>query len=1453
MKKIYFLLIIILTVGFSLLTKQAQATHVMGSDITWKCLGNDSFSINAIAYRDCSGINLSGGGINIRPSCTGGTSLSGLGSIGSGLDITPKCKRGCSTCERADCPLGSGIEQYNITTTVSLKGCCKFTISWGQCCRNGAITTGASSANFYTESTIDICQKPCDNSPYFTNPPVAIFCTNQCVVLNPGANDDDRNGNGEADSLSYEFGDPLSSASGSIPYASGYAKDEPLKYVGTDKNAEFSPPICRGFHLDPETGDISFKATKEDITVMVIVVNEWRKDSAGVPRIIGTVRRDLQIRIMECPENQSPQIVTTPARSQFDFCANRGKCIDFLVFDPDADDSVTVSWNKQIKGATFTTGQQPDKRVKAQFCWTPKTSDVRSLAHQFVVTALDNACPVPGRTSKTIRIKVNPSPEASYSAVKFNCGRVVFRAIPTGIDNHSGYDYTWSGTGARNRVTGIADIMFGKGATYEFKYRAAGTYVYNLSITNKITGCSSVYTDSLKIDEYVGIDLPKDTTVCVGTQFRIQSSKRNGFPAFTYKWSTGATADFVLPTITKDTYFLVQIFDGQGCDNFDSMKVFAKKLPIPKLGVDRRKCIGDTVLLSTGLKGIKTFNWQKRSNTGTYSSIGSSITQAVKDSAEYVVLVYDSVGCYGTDTIQVRFNPEVKVDGRTEFICIGETKAISAGSGGTSWKWVDLRSGRTVSTSSIFNPGIVIGTREYLVTISQTVLGVICISEDTIYIEGVAKPKPVVKAFPALCINNPPILLNPYSNTLLPGESGTWSVFGNPLAIQNNYLSPAALGKGTWFVRYTIRNKYGCFNTDSNTIVVDTLPQIYTNPDTAVCTGNGLFNLIGTPLGGVWTGPGVVGGSTQFPKFDPKTPGLVNGSTYTLNYSYTDKNSARCNSKKDVKMTVLETPNPQAGQVGPFCNDGNQALTFPLVGSPAGGRWFRGDTILPAQAIQYNSVTNRYSFVPAFAPSGQYTIIYEFGNTFKGVEYCKVRSNALITVSKAAVLTLATSSGRLEFCRTEPLEAIASTSDQTGGSGSYTIDGLTKGLSGNNNNTRIDFSQLTAGTHKLEYSYRTIQGCVSKVSITLNLFDPSEVTIDPTGTVCAGDVAVLSATAKNANQYQWIAPEGGQFIGDDKLLTAQFQPSAQQITLGRFIVGFIAFTPGNPCGPDTAYATVKINIRPVSKFEADVFQGCAPLEVKFRANVPLANRYVWDFGDNTIDTTATGTVVHIYRTSGKYSVKLTVFTPTGCVDSLRKINYIEVYPSPIPDFRARPTLTTISLPKIEFFSEPYSLNTVPLSKYFWTFGDVTVPGGGASNEKNPIYTYSDTGKYTVGLRIKNPNGCEGDTIKIAYIDIRPEIIVFIPNSFTPDGMNIRRTGGKNEKFYPVISHYDRANMKVFNRWGQLLYETDNPTEDGWDGTFKGEPTQQDVYVYVVKAWSILGKEYTFTGSITLLR
>lgn len=89
--------------------------------------------------------------------------------------------------------------------------------------------------------------------------------------------------------------------------------------------------------------------------------------------------------------------------------------------------------------------------------------------------------------------------------------------------------------------------------------------------------------------------------------------------------------------------------------------------------------------------------------------------------------------------------------------------------------------------------------------------------------------------------------------------------------------------------------------------------------------------------------------------------------------------------------------------------------------------------------------------------------------------------------------------------------------------------------------------------------------------------------------------------------------------------------------------------------------------------------------------------------------------------------------------------------------------------------------------------------------------------------------------------------LLIPSAFTPNG------DGKNDIFKILnFTNQHLVEFKVFNRWGTVLFRTNNPLE-GWDGTFKHIIQPTGLYGYVIRIAYQEGVEETYKGTVTLIR
>ena|GEM_PF-1511385 len=575
----------------------AQATHVMGTDFAYECLGNGKYRIILNLYRDCNGIAMSSTN-TYRYKCKG-ASNNGTARTATRIAVTDVTGIDSSCGVVSRCNTNSnfsyGIEQHVYVDTVNLSSlnCCEITIFYSVCCRNNGISTGAAGQNFYSEMTINKCLSACNSSPKYTNYPVAIVCKGQDVVLNSGAVDTIDVG----DSLSYELTTSLTGATSNVSYSGSFNYYRPLTFLGFP-NANQALPY--GFHLDPTTGDLAFRPTQvNQISVVAFKVKEWRKDSTGTWKQIGESRRDLQVIVINCVNaNGDPNALPSLAtQATAKVCSGDSVCMQIVVSDTDASDTVRLSWNNGIPGASFIIANPGGKRDTALICWRPAVKDTSSVPYSFTITARDNACPFPGSTTRAYAIQVGLKPETVMTYTIDTCGLIEMKSAPktTYIDPI----YTWILTDS-SQDTVFQSVSLAKNA-YSFLDPGA-YYVYHKIETS--FPCYTEFYDSFNVAPYpvVRSSLPNDTNVCKYSPLQLSSAVSGGVAPLRYSWNTSSndTNSNLNLIIDRDTLLVVTVTDKFGCYHRDSVSSIAWDLPESRIHINEtQQCYRGNTFLFT--------------------------------------------------------------------------------------------------------------------------------------------------------------------------------------------------------------------------------------------------------------------------------------------------------------------------------------------------------------------------------------------------------------------------------------------------------------------------------------------------------------------------------------------------------------------------------------------------------------------------------------------------------------------------------------------------------------------------------------------------------------------------------------------------------------------------------------------------------------------------------------
>ena len=238
-----------------------------------------------------------------------------------------------------------------------------------------------------------------------------------------------------------------------------------------------------------------------------------------------------------------------------------------------------------------------------------------------------------------------------------------------------------------------------------------------------------------------------------------------------------------------------------------------------------------------------------------------------------------------------------------------------------------------------------------------------------------------------------------------------------------------------------------------------------------------------------------------------------------------------------------------------------------------------------------------------------------------------------------------------------------------------------------------------------------------------------------------------------------------------------------------------------------------------------------PIEFVDKSSVPFSTikKYQWQFGDG--DTSMSKQPVHTYRLNDTFKVKLRITTSYDCdYDSSAQA---VVYPVPIASFKTDPDQGTIVNPEIQISDLSIGADTL-----IYDLGN-----GKYSMMRNLTNSYPDSGVFTLRQLVWNIYGCRDTFIKT--ITIKYLYVFNAPTAFSPNDDGINDTyapGGIGIKYYE---------MSVFNRWGEMVYKTDNSIP--WDGKYMGNDVMEGMYAVTFKVRDFKGRWHFLKTSFLLLR
>jgi gliding motility-associated-like protein len=969
-----------------------------------------------------------------------------------------------------------------------------------------------------------------------------------------------------------------------------------------------------------------------------------------------------------------------------------------------------------------------------------------------------------------------------------------------------------------------SSYLWSNGATTQSITVSAGGS-YTVQVFN-VEGCSSV----LSIPTVVtlssnpaqpSITASGPTTFCNGNSVTLTSSAENS-----YLWSNGATTQSITTTLAGN--YSVIVSNSFGCSSVSSNVINITVNPGPGIptitGGPLNFCQGGNVTLSAP-PGF-TYLW---SNGNTAQNI------TLSNSANVTVTITDANGCsVSSATTIVTVNPLpvtplIVASGATTF-CAGNSVGLNAPSG-FSYLWSNGETTQSISVS-------VSGNYSLQVTDANG-----CISNISNTIAVTVFPTP------------PTPIITASSNSICSGSSIVLSASNSLSYLWSN-------GSTTQDITVSSPGNYSLTSTDVNgcTSASSSVFSLTENPlpPTPAIVASGILNFCeGSSV--TLTGPA---GYTNYIWNSSTTNNQNNTITTSGIYTLQVTDANGCTSPESLPVEVIVYPIPSTPTIlanGPvaFCDGGSVQLSVNDLNVTY--LWSNGATtqtlFVDASGNFSVEITNQQGCVSS---ASAITTVVEFPippvpviTSLNGTSVCEGTTTNLVCSSAASylwqpngettqsidvgsagnysvsiidnngcasVMSLATTitllplpatpvitaNGLTTFCFGNSVELSSSSAINNSWNSGETTQNITVTNSG-------DFYVVVLGAN----------GCLSLPSNTIEVDvnsppPPPAIVANGPLTFCDGNSVILSVT--NSQSYLW---------SNGSIVQSQEFNQTEGITVDVLDV----------CGvPYTLQAQVTVLQQPIVLFDGIDTVGCVPLLTTFNNLSANYNEIFWDFGDGS--SSAEINPLHTYSNAGKYTVSLVAISQEGCIGYYSKNLLIDALPVPIADFKTNPeSKIKISKPNVEFTD----LSEGNVNQWNWSMdGDIF------SELQKPSYKFADTGSYNVKLWIKSVEGCE-DTISKTVL-INGDLILYVPNTFTPNN------DGTNDVFLPLGTYINpkEYNLKIFDRWGQIVYET-NDIFKGWDGdTGSGNVKHTQVYYWQLNVKDFAGESHYLSGSVSAI-
>lgn len=624
-----------LLIPFIALATQSKASHIIGGEITYECLGSNQYLVTLILYRDCTSFTPFDNPAYMSVFTQSGTYITNFTLTAPVITGIPA--ESDNPC--LDAPDDVCVEQAIYTKTITLAPSDEgYILVYQRCCRNAGIVNIETPSDIGASVTQEIpptADAECNNSPVFNAFPPTVICVDDDIVFDHSATDAD------GDSLAYYFFWPLQGASAFDP-APTIASPPPYAGViwvaGFDEN--YPIDALPAFNIDESTGLLTGTALSEGRYVVGVVCKEYRD---GV--WIGDHIRDFQFNVVTC----TPSIVAQMS-------------IEGVVFDDVTPDDVYLNCSDfLVEFDNFSIGGES---YEWQF-GDGTTSTVEDPTHVYTDTG-----------TYYVLLIVNPGFVCADTAI----GEIhLYNTLTADYDFSAGCSGTPVVFEDLSNSTEAGDIIswdwnFADGFTStmqnpEHEYADGGSYTVSLSVvTDK--GCQSTVMYTVNVEPGPNVAFFVDD-ICQNEEAQFVNTTTittGSISGYLWDFGDGSTSTEDEPSHMYDapgTYTVTLIaYSLNGCSDTLTHDVYVGELPFADAGPDQTVQYLETFSLDGS--GVGSFEWTPLL-IGLYGSVSDyhvpNPTVELEQTTTFTLTVTSPDGCTESDqvTIFVEDYPIVEV------------------------------------------------------------------------------------------------------------------------------------------------------------------------------------------------------------------------------------------------------------------------------------------------------------------------------------------------------------------------------------------------------------------------------------------------------------------------------------------------------------------------------------------------------------------------------------------------------------------------------------------------------------------------------------------------------------------------------------------------------------------------------------------------------------------------